>query len=164
MKGFLKFLTLFFLSLASIKMIKTKTCPNKADECEYCDMAANNMVTLTCNTVNKSINYDQIFDNIQSLYYSSYSSISIRSKIFQILPSYVFKGKDIVTLILSNNQIEYILNDTFSGMKSLENLDLSNNMLKSIDDLIISFSSGYTTNRPQALGLVAILNSSAHSI
>ena len=53
-----------FLIINLIKIIKAKPC-NKTVECETCDIGTNNIVTLTCNMYDKSLNYDQIFNNIQ---------------------------------------------------------------------------------------------------
>ena len=146
MKGSLKLIK-FVLLLSLIKIIKTKPCLNKTVECESCDVDKSNMASLTCNTFNKSSNNEQIFNKIQLLVIDKYRLISIKNKIIPILPSYVFNGKDILTLILNNNQIECILNDTFSGIKSLEYLDLSDNKLKSIDSLILSFNSSLYLNK-----------------
>ena len=135
-----KIFEIALLILTLTKLVKTKACPKKADECEYCNTGTNNRVILKCNSNNKSVNYNQLLNNIQSLDYNKYGLVSITNKIIPILPSYIFDGKDIVTLTLSNNTIEYILNDTFSGIKALEKLDLSENKLKSVDNLILSFN------------------------
>ena len=63
------------------------------------------------------------------------------------MPSLLLKNIEIITLSLVGNQIEYILNDTFSGIKSLTYLILSGNNIKSIDNLIVSFTANIYLNK-----------------
>ena len=140
------------LILNVFKYTKSELCPySQDDECETCQLDANKILSLICTRENSS-DYkllDKINLNTQSLRlnFSTYSQITIKYKNFKILPSFLFEHLEINELILASNEIEYILNDTFSGIKSLVSLDLSNNKLKSIDNLTFSFASNIYLNK-----------------
>ena len=132
------FLFIFFF-LLKIPNKNCAKCSYKPEDCNSCDISISSSVSLTCSLSNKTVNY-QLFETVPALNYTIYSSISIINKNYTILPGFIFSNFKISVLNLAFNEIESISVETFSAIKSLETLDLSNNKLKSIDNLILSFN------------------------
>ena len=117
-------------------------CPYRPAECEKCNYTDTYNPIIICQRENKTDTelLDKINLNTQLFYsnYSVYDEITIGNKNFKTLPDFLFRNIQIYNLTLVNNKIEYISKDTFIMIKSLQMLDLGLNMLKSIDNLIIS--------------------------
>jgi hypothetical protein len=137
--------------VALFRITNSQLCSYQQNECEICTISKKNFVSILCSTENRTDSQllSKININSQSFYqiYSKYDQISIQKKNLRTLPSLLLKNIDIITLSLVGNQIEYILNDTFSGIKSLIYLILSENNIKSIDNLIISFTANIYINK-----------------
>ena len=126
------FLLVFLIK--AFKLIISKKCPFKIDECESCDININNITSLICSIENKVEGlFEKINFDIQFLNYSVYKMISIQNKNIKTLPNCLFKNLEIEILFLAKNEIEFISLNAFGAIKSIKTLDLSQNNLNSIE-------------------------------